>query len=128
MAAAHTALGTYSGHHAPGTLTPCLVPNVDSLCEWSATAVLNMCEVGDADVSVLSVPLDYFNAGAGVARIALGRYNATSSTRKGSVFVNPGGPGAPGVALATESGPFFQQLVNPMNRYSERRQLTDSRC
>ncbi|KAI0664136.1 TAP-like protein-domain-containing protein [Cubamyces menziesii] len=67
--------------------------------------------VPGAECGFAIVPLDYFNAGAGVARIALGRYNATSSTRKGSVFVNPGGPGAPGVALATESGPFFQQLI-----------------
>ncbi|KAL7284631.1 hypothetical protein ACG7TL_001927 [Trametes sanguinea] len=57
-----------------------------------------------------SVPLDYFNASAGVAQIALGRYNATSPNRKGSVFLNPGGPGAPGVSLATVSGPDFQQI------------------
>lgn len=58
-----------------------------------------------------SVPLDYFNPSAGVAKIALGRFNATAATRKGSVFLNPGGPGGPGVSLATVSGPDLQQLV-----------------
>ena len=58
------------------------------------------------------VPLDYTNSSAGVAKIALGRYNATASPRKGVVFVNPGGPGGPGVALATEDGALSQGLVS----------------
>ncbi|EJF56709.1 hypothetical protein DICSQDRAFT_174660 [Dichomitus squalens LYAD-421 SS1] len=45
----------------------------------------------------LIVPLDYTNNSVGVAKIALGRYNATITPRKGAVFVNPGGPGNPGV-------------------------------
>ena len=57
------------------------------------------------------VPLDYTNPSAGVAKIALGRYNATASPRKGVVFVNPGGPGGPGVDLATVAGRYFQELV-----------------
>ncbi|KAI0772752.1 TAP-like protein-domain-containing protein [Trametes elegans] len=57
------------------------------------------------------VPLDYFNGSAGVAKIALGRYRAQSSHRKGSVFLNPGGPGGPGKSLATVSGRTFQSLV-----------------
>jgi hypothetical protein len=43
-----------------------------------------------------SVPLDYNNASAGTANIALGRYKATSSARQGIILVNPGGPGMPG--------------------------------
>ena len=58
-----------------------------------------------------SVPLDYSNPSAGVAKIALGRYNATGPNRKGSVFVNPGGPGGPGVGLAINAGSVLQQLV-----------------
>ncbi|KAH9854634.1 TAP-like protein-domain-containing protein [Lenzites betulinus] len=67
--------------------------------------------VPGAECGFVIVPLDYFNASAGVAKVALGRYNATSPNRKGIVLLNPGGPGAPGVSLATESGPDFQQLV-----------------
>lgn len=40
-----------------------------------------------------SVPLDYFNASAGTAKIALTRYKATKSPKKGMVMWNPGGPG-----------------------------------
>ncbi len=50
------------------------------------------------------VPLDYTNTSAGVAKIALGRYNATASPRKGVVFFNPGGAGGAGVLLATQAG------------------------
>ena len=47
-----------------------------------------------------------------MAKIALGRYNATVSPRKGAVFVNPGGPGGPGVLLATQAGQLVQKLVS----------------
>ena len=63
-----------------------------------------------------SVPLDYLNTTAGVAKIALGRYNATASPRKGSVFVNPGGPGGTGVDLATFTGDELQQIVGTIQR------------
>ncbi len=59
-----------------------------------------------------SVPLDYLNVSAGVAKIALGRYKATASNRKGSVFLNPGGPGGAGKSLATMAGAYFQRLVS----------------
>lgn len=50
------------------------------------------------------VPLDYFNASAGTATIALGKYKADSALRRGSIFLNPGGPGGSGVGLATRAG------------------------
>lgn len=59
-----------------------------------------------------SVPLDYINETAGVAKIALARYKSTSSDRKGSVLLNPGGPGGAGKRLASIAGPYFQQLVS----------------
>ncbi|KAI0719840.1 TAP-like protein-domain-containing protein [Cerioporus squamosus] len=64
-----------------------------------------------AECGYAIVPLDYLNSTAGVAKIALGRYNATSTPRKGSVFVNPGGPGGAGVSLATASGAHLQQVI-----------------
>ncbi|KAF8498909.1 hypothetical protein BU17DRAFT_102873 [Hysterangium stoloniferum] len=58
-----------------------------------------------------SVPLDYFNASAGVAKVALGRYNATTTPRKGMVLYNPGGPGGSGKPRATQQGSTFQALT-----------------
>lgn len=40
-----------------------------------------------------SAPLDYFDPSAGTAKIALARYKATKSPKKGMVLWNPGGPG-----------------------------------
>ncbi|KAI0372413.1 hypothetical protein BV20DRAFT_991265 [Pilatotrama ljubarskyi] len=77
--------------------------------EWSTCTGDGV--VPGAECGFAIVPLDYFNASAGVAKIALGRYNATSGKKKGSVFLNPGGPGGPGVSLATSSGPDFQQII-----------------
>ncbi|CAE6442837.1 unnamed protein product [Rhizoctonia solani] len=50
------------------------------------------------------VPLNYFDSSAGTATIALGKYKADPSIRRGTIFLNPGGPGGPGVRLATQSG------------------------
>lgn len=43
-----------------------------------------------AHMCIYRVPLDYFDGSAGVAKVALGRYNATRSPRKGIVLMNPG--------------------------------------
>ncbi|KAM5538029.1 hypothetical protein V8D89_008226 [Ganoderma adspersum] len=64
-----------------------------------------------AECGFALVPLDYTNQTQGVAKIALGRYNATSPNRKGAVFFNPGGPGGDGVFLATVAGTMLQGLV-----------------
>ncbi|CUA68530.1 Putative hydrolase Mb2247c [Rhizoctonia solani] len=50
------------------------------------------------------VPLDYFDPSVGTATIALAKYKADPELRRGSVFVNPGGPGAPGKLLVTQLG------------------------
>ncbi|KAI0634190.1 TAP-like protein-domain-containing protein [Trametes polyzona] len=68
-------------------------------------------DVPGAECGYAIVPLDYTNKSAGVAKIALGRYKARSANRKGSIFLNPGGPGGPGKRLATSAGPSFQQIV-----------------
>ncbi|EMD36744.1 hypothetical protein CERSUDRAFT_114655 [Gelatoporia subvermispora B] len=59
------------------------------------------------------VPLDYFNQSAGVAQIALGKYKAKTQPSKGSVFVNPGGPGGSGKLFATGAGPLLQRVIGP---------------
>jgi hypothetical protein len=40
------------------------------------------------------VPLDYKNATAGKASLAVARFLATHQPKMGTLFVNPGGPGA----------------------------------
>lgn len=54
-------------------------------------------EISDAaECAMLSVPLDYAKPDGDVAQLAMIRYPA-SGDRIGSLFVNPGGPGASGV-------------------------------
>ncbi|GJJ11445.1 hypothetical protein Clacol_005678 [Clathrus columnatus] len=53
-----------------------------------------------------STPLDYFNVSAGVAKVALGRYKAKRSPRKGS------GPGASGKTWVTQMGTSFQAFMS----------------
>ncbi|KAJ7051015.1 hypothetical protein C8F01DRAFT_999912 [Mycena amicta] len=57
---------------------------------------------------VCSVPKDYFDKSAGTASIAISLLKATKSPRKGTVFLNPGGPGGSGTRLAT---PEFADLI-----------------
>ncbi|CAE7135424.1 unnamed protein product, partial [Rhizoctonia solani] len=57
-----------------------------------------------AECGSIVVPLDYFDPSAGTATIALAKYKADPELRRGSVFVNPGGPGAPGKLLVTKLG------------------------
>lgn len=85
-------------------------------------------------IFAISVPLDYFNKSAGTARIALARFRATASPRKGIILFNPGGPGkfrvswgdilqtlstvigGSGKALvASRAGKFLQTLVSRDN-------------
>ncbi|CAE7135453.1 unnamed protein product [Rhizoctonia solani] len=57
-----------------------------------------------AECGSIVVPLDYFDPSAGTATIALAKYKADPELHRGSVFVNPGGPGAPGKLLVTKLG------------------------
>ncbi|KAF7331462.1 hypothetical protein MKEN_00024900 [Mycena kentingensis (nom. inval.)] len=65
------------------------------------------CSPGTVCGSII-VPKDYFNASAGTASIAIAVRRATKTPKKGTVFLNPGGPGGSGVALATEG---FANLI-----------------
>ena len=67
------------------TVRSCLsvAPIPSGPIDWSA------CGKG-FECGYLDVPLDYQNAAAGTAVLSVGRYLATSKSRLGSVFVNPG--------------------------------------
>ena len=62
-------------------------------------------------INYFRAPLDYFDPSVGVAKIALARFNATSGNRRGSVFVNPGGPGGSGASLVAGAGEGLQGAV-----------------
>ncbi|THH14114.1 hypothetical protein EW146_g6187 [Bondarzewia mesenterica] len=64
-----------------------------------------------AECGHIIAPLDYFNASAGTAKIALARYNATQFPRKGMVLFNPGGPGGQGRRMATSSGLLWHNIA-----------------
>ncbi|KAF8753996.1 alpha/beta hydrolase fold [Rhizoctonia solani] len=66
-------------------------------------------DIGDPKIEcgTIVVPLDYFDPNVGTATIALGKYKADPAIRRGSIFLNPGGPGGPGVRLATQAGPLL---------------------
>ena len=55
------------------------------------------------ECATATVPLDYDEPANGTTEIALARFPAANTARRiGSVFVNPGGPGASGVALVLD--------------------------
>ncbi|KAJ7226696.1 hypothetical protein GGX14DRAFT_626760 [Mycena pura] len=56
----------------------------------------------DTECGSVIVPKDYFDPSAGTASIAIARFKATKQPRKGTVFLNPGGPGGSGTRLATQ--------------------------
>ncbi|KAG8717829.1 hypothetical protein FRC08_006558 [Ceratobasidium sp. 394] len=55
------------------------------------------------------VPLDYQNATAGKASIAVARYPAAKQPKLGTLFFNPGGPGASGVEVVLD--PLADQIM-----------------
>ncbi|KAJ7756592.1 hypothetical protein B0H16DRAFT_1825999, partial [Mycena metata] len=67
--------------------------------QWSRASD---CSPGTECGSVI-VPKDYFDPTAGMASIAITRFGATKHPKKGTVFLNPGGPGASGTRLATQT-------------------------
>ncbi|KAJ7598797.1 Alpha/Beta hydrolase protein [Mycena floridula] len=64
-----------------------------------------------SDCGTITVPKDYFDPEAGTATIAFARYNATKLPKKGSVFINPGGPGGRGVLFSTLHAPIMATLI-----------------
>lgn len=69
-----------------------LQPNVEQT-PVLGQVVWGQCEgyhVPGADCGYITVPTDYHNASVGYTKIALGRYKATASPRRGMVLYNPG--------------------------------------
>ncbi|KAH7345035.1 TAP-like protein-domain-containing protein [Rhizoctonia solani] len=62
------------------------------------------------ECGTIVVPLDYSDPNAGTATIALGKYKAQVSPKKGTVFLGAGGPGDLGQLLAIDAGEFFSTM------------------
>lgn len=65
----------------------------------------------DLQCGKVTVPLDYARPRAGTLDLALARYRATGHKR-GSVLLNFGGPGGPGVPELAYGGKDFMELTN----------------
>jgi pimeloyl-ACP methyl ester carboxylesterase len=90
-------------HAAPGA-----APRVPSI-DWEP------CGSGYRGIKcgTAKVPLDYDRPRGAKTKIALARIPASASSRKGSVFVNPGGPGGSGVGLVLDGfGAFLHENLN----------------
>lgn len=86
------ALGSSLLSFAPSTAASTLSPYLDQNLQWST------CTYGQC--ASLRVPLDYTNLESGEITIALSRTVHTGANFQGSIVVNPGGPGSPGLAFA----------------------------
>ncbi|KAI0330979.1 alpha/beta-hydrolase [Cubamyces sp. BRFM 1775] len=64
-------------------------------------------EYPDAGLSCayFDIPLDYHNASAGTGHILVVKANATVGESKGTIFMNPGGPGVSGLESLATDGP-----------------------
>jgi len=76
---------------------------------WSACYV----EFGPFECATIRVPLDYDRPAGSKISLAMVRLPAANPTlRKGSIFLNPGGPGGSGVEFTVFAGPvLFTQAV-----------------
>ncbi|WP_076260593.1 alpha/beta hydrolase [Intrasporangium flavum] len=68
---------------------------------------------GDTDqCATVSVPVDYLDPRGETVRIALRRLPATHpDQRRGTLFVNPGGPGASGVEMVDQAPDYFSESI-----------------
>lgn len=76
-------------------------PYAESL-EWSA------CDVGEC--AEATVPIDYDDPTAGTTTIAMVRFPAQGD-KIGTLFLNPGGPGASGIDFATQAALLFDAPI-----------------
>ncbi|MEU5697663.1 alpha/beta hydrolase [Streptomyces aurantiacus] len=81
----------------------------DQRIKWSACAGDGLPE--GLQCGKVTVPLDYANPADGTLDLAMARFRATGKSR-GSVLLNFGGPGGPGVSELSGGGKDFMGLTN----------------
>jgi pimeloyl-ACP methyl ester carboxylesterase len=69
----------------------------DQKLAWSG------CESGGLTCASATVPIDWAHPSAGTLKLALIRHVTTSTTRVGSLLLNPGGPGGSGYDMVSQS-------------------------
>ncbi|MFF3371857.1 alpha/beta hydrolase [Streptomyces sp. NPDC002680] len=85
----------------------------DQEIDWSACAAGALYEppTDGLQCGKVTVPLDYAKPGGDTLELAMARYRATGKSR-GSVLLNFGGPGGPGVSQLAYEGKDFMSLTN----------------
>jgi len=86
-------LGSSLLSFTPSSALGSLAPYLDQNLQWST------CSFGQC--ASLKVPLDYTNLDLGDISIAVSRTVHTGPNFQGSIVVNPGGPGSPGLEFAS---------------------------
>lgn len=99
-------------HQAPVAPPPEPVVPEDVAPELAAfySQTLEWTECGELQCADVRAPLDWEEPGAGEITIRVARQLATGE-RRGSLLVNPGGPGASGVGLVEQVGTLFGERL-----------------
>ncbi|KAF8586191.1 alpha/beta-hydrolase [Ramaria rubella] len=89
------------------------IPRDMSTCDCTTEISWSPCpDNAQFDCASFPVPLDYSNPESGTATLAVARFKATNETKLGTIFTNPGGPGASGVEfLLSTAGVFINTLT-----------------
>ena len=101
-----------AGAHAEAAASsePLAIPEDASIV--ARRAVFAPCaEDAELECGQLSVPLDHANPRGEHISLATVRAPALTSTKKGVLFVNPGGPGGSGVDFVIFAKPLFASLL-----------------
>ncbi|QRV77167.1 hypothetical protein RhiJN_05182 [Ceratobasidium sp. AG-Ba] len=91
-----------------------LTPHCDRFAPRVENITWGLCPGPDtpAQCGRFEVPLDYQNATAGKASLAVGRYPATKQPKLGTLFFNPGGPGGSGIGfILSATAPFVSNVT-----------------
>ncbi|MER6125868.1 alpha/beta hydrolase [Streptomyces sp. NPDC001795] len=94
---------------AAADATPDLFRFYHQKITWTACQGVDM--PSDMECGKVTVPLDYARPAAGTLDLAMARYQATGASR-GSLLLNFGGPGGPGIQGLAESAKDFMDLTN----------------
>ncbi|KAK0445892.1 TAP-like protein-domain-containing protein [Armillaria borealis] len=82
---------------------------------WAFSLLATLFHI-DSFSARLKVPIDYSNEGGDKAALAVIKLSAQSATEfKGTVLMNPGGPGGSGVTTLVSSGPLLASVIG--NQY-----------
>jgi len=74
---------------------------------YNQKVVWRSCESGGLSCAKVKTPIDWSKPGGGTISLALIRHVTSSLSRKGSLLVNPGGPGGSGYDLVRDSLSYF---------------------